>query len=156
MQLTVKGSDGTISFDGQTVTITRSGVLGRALHGGASETRIPVDQITGVEVKKPGVSRGRITLIVAGTVQRPGGMIEHGNDPMSVQWMRNREDVEALRDAIQAAILSQRQAGAPAGSQPAAQDRYAQLERLAGLRDSGVLDEAEFQREKQRILGGGA
>ena len=37
----------------------------------------------------------------------------------------------------------------------AGDDRVAQLERLAGLRDSGVLDDAEFAAEKQRILGPG-
>ena len=35
------------------------------------------------------------------------------------------------------------------GSRP---DRYAQLERIADLRDRGVLSEDEFQREKRRIL----
>jgi hypothetical protein len=33
-------------------------------------------------------------------------------------------------------------------------DRVAQLERLARLRDSGALSEEEFEREKARILGG--
>jgi len=33
-----------------------------------------------------------------------------------------------------------------------AEDRIAQLERLAALRDSGVLTEDEFQHEKQRLL----
>jgi hypothetical protein len=31
--------------------------------------------------------------------------------------------------------------------------RLDELERLAQLRDAGVLDAAEFQREKQRLLG---
>ena len=33
-------------------------------------------------------------------------------------------------------------------------DRVEQLERLGRLRDSGVIDQAEFAREKQRLLGG--
>ena len=32
-------------------------------------------------------------------------------------------------------------------------DKFAQLERIANLRDRGVLSEDEFQREKRRLLG---
>ena len=49
---------------------------------------------------------------------------------------------------------------APAAPPPAAAastsaDRIAQLKELGELRASGVLTEEEFEREKQRILGGG-
>jgi hypothetical protein len=44
---------------------------------------------------------------------------------------------------------------APASSGNMVEDRIAQLERLAKLRDEGVLTEAEFQAEKARILAGG-
>ena len=43
----------------------------------------------------------------------------------------------------------------PAGADDDAADRIANLERLARLRDSGVLSEAEFEAEKARLLRGG-
>jgi hypothetical protein len=43
-------------------------------------------------------------------------------------------------------------AAAP-GQQAGGTDTVAQLERLARLRDSGALTDAEFEREKARILG---
>jgi len=42
--------------------------------------------------------------------------------------------------------------GAPAATAPPEETRLAQLERLSRLRDSGALDDAEFEREKQRLL----
>jgi hypothetical protein len=39
------------------------------------------------------------------------------------------------------------------GSAGGEDDRLAQLERLAKLKDSGALSEEEFEREKARILG---
>ncbi len=42
--------------------------------------------------------------------------------------------------------------GAPADQAGAVDDRVAALERLAALKDSGVLTEAEFETEKARIL----
>jgi hypothetical protein len=62
------------------------------------------------------------------------GMLEHLSDPSTIA-------------AIQAGA-----AGAYAqGSSP---DPLVQLERLGALRDRGVLTEAEFQREKARLLAG--
>jgi hypothetical protein len=42
--------------------------------------------------------------------------------------------------------------GPPAPDEPAADDRLGQLERLARLREAGVLDDAELAGEKRRIL----
>jgi hypothetical protein len=52
--------------------------------------------------------------------------------------------------------LRERTGGNGHGDPRPADDRLAQLERLAKLRDAGMLDEAEFQAEKSRILAGQA
>jgi membrane protein YdbS with pleckstrin-like domain len=61
----------------------------------------------------------------------------------------------AFRRAVQEQI-EQYSARAPAPSAPSASapppDRYAELLRLDGLKQKGILSEEEFQREKQRIL----
>ncbi len=44
-------------------------------------------------------------------------------------------------------------APAPAATQPTAIDAVDQLERLADLRDRGILTDEEFQREKDKLLG---
>ena len=44
-------------------------------------------------------------------------------------------------------------AGAPAAAAPVGDPRVAEIERLAGLRDSGALSEEEFAAEKARVLG---
>jgi uncharacterized membrane protein YdbT with pleckstrin-like domain len=45
-----------------------------------------------------------------------------------------------------------RSPGAAAGPAPVAPDRYAELLKLDGLKEKGILTEDEFQREKRRIL----
>lgn len=60
--------------------------------------------------------------------------------------------VEALQQAIPGAQVNVEGAGAaPAAS--GEDERVAQLERLARLKDSGALSDEEFEREKARILG---
>ena len=68
--------------------------------------------------------------------------------------------VAALQQAMPGAQIQVEGAGVQslggAGAAPQdddADDRVAQLERLARLRDSGALTEQEFEREKARILG---
>lgn len=43
---------------------------------------------------------------------------------------------------------------APAAAPPSNEDSYADLMRLKGLLDAGVLTQAEFDAQKQQILGG--
>jgi hypothetical protein len=47
-------------------------------------------------------------------------------------------------------------APAESSTPTAVEERIAQLERLAKLRDSGVLTAAEFEAEKAKVLGGGS
>ncbi len=67
------------------------------------------------------------------------------------------EIVAALQQAMPGAQIQVDGAGAaPAaggGASGGQDDKVTQLERLARLKDSGALTEAEFEREKARILG---
>ena len=63
--------------------------------------------------------------------------------------------VEALQQAMPGAQINVA-GGARAGSSSAGgDDNVAQLERLAKLHESGALTDAEFEKEKARILGSG-
>jgi hypothetical protein len=59
--------------------------------------------------------------------------------------------VSAGGRAVAGRVGGLRSGGAPS---PAGGDKLDQLERLERLRESGALDEAEFQAEKRRVLGG--
>ena len=76
-----------------------------------------------------------------------------GVEGLRHQAVRDFPDAQRgdLRTALRGAIASRR--GKPT-TDGADDERLAQLERLADLQRSGVLDEAELAREKARILGG--
>lgn len=57
---------------------------------------------------------------------------------------------ERFADKVREQMELRRVAPVAAAAPP---DRYAQLERLDGLRKSGAVTEAEFEREKARLLG---
>lgn len=63
--------------------------------------------------------------------------------------------VDQIKQAFPGATVNVDGAGGTPGGAPAgSDDRIAQLERLAKLRDQGVLSQNEFEAEKARILGG--
>jgi hypothetical protein len=88
----------------------------------------------------PGLLRGIArTAVVAGTATAVSNRVSRRQ---AGRWARH--------DAQQAAV-----AAAPVAAEPAAagmDDKLAQLERLGALKEQGVLSEAEFAEQKQRIL----
>jgi hypothetical protein len=102
--LTARGTDGTITFDGQTVTIRRRGLLARMVHG-AGDITLPVASLTAVRYKSRGLSRGKLTLLTVGSIVGPdGGSFRFTRDPMSVEFNRHGRDFKAMRDALNHAI----------------------------------------------------
>jgi hypothetical protein len=150
----VKGVNGTVTFDGQTVTINRKGFLARASVGKGTKS-IPVLSITAVQWKPAGpLTNGFIQFTVGGGVERRSGFgkqtTDAAKDENSVVFRtKQKAEFEELRDAVQDAI-SNRHAGAQAPQPSSVAD---ELAKLAELRNAGVLSPDEFEAQKARLLG---
>lgn len=152
--MTLKGFNGTISFDGAVITITRKFWDARGSLG-VGEKRIPVNQITSIKFRPAGVfANGFIRFTIAGAVENHA----HGKqsydvarDENAVTYVgrQNTPAFEKLRATIDAAIATPVQ---PVTAHPARQDVADQLRKLAELRDMGALTEAEFAVAKTRLL----
>jgi transposase-like protein len=89
----------------------------------------------------PGLLRGMArTAVVAGTASAVGGRVHH------------RQQNRWAAQAQQQAQPAEPQYAPPAPSRTDTNTKLAQLRELAQLRDSGVLDEAEFELQKSQIL----
>jgi membrane protease subunit (stomatin/prohibitin family) len=106
-------------------------------------------------LRRPGFRRGpgllgtmARTAVVAGTATAVAGGVR--------RRQMAREDQAAEEQEVRAAALdSQAQLSEMRAQQAASPptDMVAELERLAKLRDSGVLDAAEFDAAKAKLLG---
>jgi hypothetical protein len=152
--LEVKGHTGTVRFDGEAITIVRKGFLARASVG-KGEKQVPLANVTAVQFKPAGP-------LVNGFIQftMPGGnegqsafgrqTTDAARDENSVVFTyKQRKQFEHLRDVVQAALAARHRA--PGQAHPA--DIPDQIKQLAGLRDAGVLTEAEFEAKKADLLG---
>jgi hypothetical protein len=147
-----KGINGQVKFDGQFVTISRSGFMARATVG-KGEKRIPVSSITAVQWKPPSkMVRGFIQFSVLGGNERRSGFGKQTTDAAKdensvvVGWTQIAE-FEPLRAAVEEAIG---RGAAPAASAASVAD---ELKKLAELREAGVLSDAEFDAPKAKLLG---
>jgi Domain of unknown function (DUF4429)/Short C-terminal domain len=156
----VRGVNGTIRFDGQTITILREGPLGR-LSVGKGDKHIPMANLKAVQFKPAGrVVNGFIQFTVGGGNEPRSRFGRQTIDPTKdensvVFHYGQRKEFAGLRDAVQAALARPHQpstAVGPASTEPAQPAIPEQIEQLAALRDKGALTEAEFEAKKTELL----
>ena len=98
----------------------------------------------------PGLLRGIVrTAAIAGTATAVSNRVSRRQ---AGRWAR--DDAQQQQAYAQP---QQQQADAPEDAGPPAdamEDKLDQLERLGNLKERGVLSEAEFAEQKQRILNG--
>jgi hypothetical protein len=153
--LEAKGHNGQVQFDGDHVTITRKGLLGR-MSVGKGDKRWHISQISSIQWKPAGpLVNGFIQLSASGGNEqrsRFGSQTTSAvQDENSVIFTKKQmPDFEKLRAALDTAIAAQhaRPAAAPAGS---AAD---EITKLAGLRDQGLIRDDEYETQKKRLLEG--
>ena len=158
------GLNGIVAFDGDFVTIIRTGV--GTITIGSSEKRIPVSSVTAVQWRSP-VKKGPAGWIQfsfgGGNERRSTGFgrqgISSAFDENTVRFNHDQgKNFQLLRTQIDEAIAAQGPSGtatSPATPQIVATSVADELKKLAELRDSGVLTEAEFDAQKAKLLESG-
>jgi Short C-terminal domain len=101
---------------------------------GRSSVNLRLTDVRSVTLRKHWV--GFSTIVVETVDRRQASFASHINGPLV------RSDIAAMVDQAQRA----------AGAQSPGGDRYEQLREINELKQSGVLSDAEFEKEKARIL----
>lgn len=124
--ITAKGHNGTVTFDGRFVIITREGVLARMTMG-KGEKKIPLRSLAAVQWKEPGsLVNGYIQFTISGgrEVNKTKGSrtIAAGQDENSVIVIKQHAaEMRAVKDAIEDALAGPEPAAyAPAAYNPPA------------------------------------
>lgn len=120
---------------------------GRFVGGKASSSMIPIKSLSSVTTMKDGLLFHKVRLIASGST------IDIRVDKALA------ESVKATVTQLMLGTHPSQVADAPPPPPPAASTAAAsgsvadELQKLAGLRDAGVLDESEFATQKARLLG---
>ncbi|WCM29210.1 DUF4429 domain-containing protein [Sphingomonas sp. QA11] len=137
------------------LVIRRKGIVSLLNHGLKGEKRIPYASITSIQFKEPGLTTGYIQFGVAGGVEGRGGVMNAVKDENSVVFVKKvLADFRELRDEVEKRSAVARGSGARGGRESTGSIAD-ELNKLADLRDRGILSGAEFDKQKAVLLGAG-
>ena len=149
--MTVKGHNGQIDLLDDKIRIARKGVLGFMTQGFKGEKDIRLETITSIQYKRANLLvNGYIQFAFSGGSEAKGGLLEATKDENTVVFTsRQMAEFDKLKDAIEQQQAKLRR---PAAAAPAA-GSVDDLEKLAALRDKGIITDADFEAKKKQILG---
>ena len=141
-----KGYNGTLVLNDTNLTIKR-GLRGVLLGGGflRGDKTIPYTSIVAVQLKKAGMVAGYLQLTLKGGSEAKGGLFQSTKDENSVHFHspKNKLFAEAKQ------LIAERITTGGGGSY----SKYDELAKLKDLKDSGVLSDEEYDKEKGKLLG---
>lgn len=145
------GVNGQLTLNDSTLTISREGFLAFLTQGLKGDKSIAIEHITSIQFKPAGaLVRGYIQFAFMGGQEAKGGAFQAANDENSVVFTDEQEtDFRRLKLELERRISLARQPAAPVVRPSSSLD---DLERLANLRDRGILTDEEFAAKKRQIL----
>ncbi len=146
--LTAKGINGQIDLFQNILRIRRKGALSFISQGLKGEKEIQISQISAVQIKKPGVwTNGYIQFSFLGGQENKKGLFSATQDENTIIFNpRQQRDFIALKEKLDQIIAS----GSSDSKESSGLD---DLEKLASLRDKGIITKEEFTLKKKQILG---
>ncbi|HEX5158483.1 MAG TPA: SHOCT domain-containing protein [Ktedonobacterales bacterium] len=150
---TAKGVNGQLIVTPTKVIIQRKGLFGIMMQQGNKEIRL--DQISAIQLRKPGLTRGFIRIsFLGGQESKRGTVYNAASDENAIVIAAGQtkqfEQAKTLIEQYQQVALTARHAPQVMAPPPSAAD---ELAKLAELRDQGVLTEDEFAAKKKQVLG---
>ena len=142
-----KGNNGQLELLADRLRIRRQGFLAFLCHGYKGDKEILLGHISSIQFKKVGgAANGYIQFAFVGGQEAKGGAFQAASDENSVMFT---EPQQPAFERIKAAI-DERIATLANGHAASSLD---DLERLAALRDKGIITEDEFAAKKKQLLG---
>ncbi len=152
--LEAKGRNGQLQLLPTKVRIIRKGAWALALQGVQGDKEIYLDQISSIQFKKAGLSVGYLRFVFLGGQETKTGIRNTMKDENTVAFVQKHEaEFEAIKQAIEEKMHEARTSRMQQPLQQAAPaDIPAQIQKLAELKNQGILTEQEFQQKKEDLL----
>lgn len=150
-EFSVDGVAGQLTVTPTKVIIRRKGALALIGHGIKGDKEISIEQISSIQFKKAGMMfNGFIQFGFLGSQESKSGLLGATQDENTVffnlkqqpEFLKAKELIEEYQQRLKAS----RHVGA-------AISPLDELEKLAYLRDKGIITEAEFEAKKKQLLG---
>lgn len=139
------------------IRIKRSDPLVFLTQGVKGDKEIPFPQIASIELKRAGAfANGYIRFSLLEGREAEGGAGDASRDENTVTFKAAQQSAfEGIKAAIEAKVAAARTAvpHQPHQAMPQTTSYIDELEKLASLKDRGIISEEEFTAKKRQILG---
>jgi len=142
-----KGYNGTLLLTSTGVVIKR-GAKGFLFGGGMlrGDKTIPFSSIVAVQLKKAGMTAGYLQLSLRGGSEAKGGLFQSTTDENTVNFYSGSNGKFAEAKQIIEEHMSQSHGNN-------GKSDLGDLEKLAELKEKGIITQAEFEAKKKQLLG---
>lgn len=143
------GRNGQVELYDNRVEIKREGLKSILFYGSLTKgtKTIYLQDITGVEIKKPGFTVGYIQFTVPGGFEKTGGSVSSTNDENTVTFDGEKEYKIALKIKERIEKLKSGTSSTPTISV------VDEIKKASELVESGILTEEEFKKLKKKLIG---
>lgn len=148
---TATGENGILKVNENTIELIRKGLTAKLI-GLRGTKEIMIKDITSIQLKEPGfLTNGFIQFAFPGSQESKAGTFDAAKDENSIIFNKKQKtQFIQIRDLIN----DKRKNLHNQANQPnAVSNQYDDLEKLAGLRDKGIISDEEFTIKKKQILG---
>ncbi len=149
----LNGVNGQLELYPDKIVIRRKGFMAFITQGVKGDTTIPLNSITGVQLKPGGAFlNGYIQFTLPGGVESRGGIVDATKDANTVMFRKaSNSDAAAIKSYIEDWKNNRPAFETGSASHVSVAD---ELRKLKALCDEGVLSKQEFERQKRRLIEG--
>lgn len=151
---TATGENGILKVNDNTIEIIRKGLTAKLI-GLRGTKEIMIKDITSIQLKEPGfLTNGFIQFAFPGSQESKAGTFDAAKDENSIIFTKNQKSkFLQVRDLINNKRKALNNHNANSIQPKPISSNYDDLERLADLKNKGIITEEEFQLKKNQILG---
>lgn len=130
------------------IRIKRKGALALVTHGLKGDKEILINQISSIQFKNAGaLTNGYIQFAFLGGREAKGGILQAGQDENTIMFTKAQQsNFEEIKSMIEKRMAEPEGRGT-------ARSEIDDLEKLAELKEKGIISEEEFNAKKKQILG---
>ena len=147
---TAQGENGQLELTERRVRIKRkSGFYSAMVMGQSGDKELRISQISAIQLKEPSAwMKGFIQFTLIGGREERSAAWDVARDENSVIFSNKQtSEIKRFKNKVDELIDAHHQ------PQPANPSYIEELEKLASLRDSGIISEEEFEAKKKQLLG---
>ncbi|MCG3777232.1 MAG: hypothetical protein JW395_4108 [Nitrospira sp.] len=141
--LEAKGHNGQLELTDSVLRIKRKSALAFLTQGSKGDKEVQISQISSIQFKKANLLvNGYMQVAFVGGQEAKGGILQAAGDENTVMFRVSQQPAfDTLRDELQKRINAPK----PGPNQSSGIE---DLEKLASLRDRGIISEGDFQKKK--------